>query len=356
MKHVFSNSEYLNRLLLLVFPVLLHSCYVPVPLQFQTLYPAQYALHDSLQTIGVLNASLVDSGFSQDDPSPENINADYLRNLLTTEISYSISENLIESPRFHHSESISVRELDPFPMTDNIPPPFDPNDVSVMMEDFETDLLLSLEFFELQNLSNSDNQGISFDSDRNIVLFSSLSSPVYQHNNTTRIVARLYSVSGEQVLQDLILIDTLVWFTSHSFSSAPGEVGEEEDFVFRNSGILLGEEIAAMIAPYWETEERIYYFGTRRDFTQAYLAAYDYNWDEVDSLMMPFTNHRNKKVASIALFNRALSFEMQGKPEEALQMIIRANQLRATTHTRNYLQKLQERVKARETLDDQITN
>jgi hypothetical protein len=298
----------------------------------------------------------VDGGLIRDETKPEDVNTDYLRNLLTTEISYSISENLIESPRFHHSDSISVRELDPFPILDTIPPPFDPEDVSAMLQDFGTDLLLSLEFFELQNLSEGGNQGISYDNVRNIVLYSSLSSPILQHNKTARIVARLYSATGEQVLQDLLRIDTLIWFTSQSFSSVSASIGDEEDFLFRNTGILLGEKIAAMIAPYWESEERIYYFGTKRVFTEAYLAAYEYNWDEVDSLMMQFADHRNKKLASIALFNRALSIEMQGKPEEALELIIRANQLRSTIHTRNYVRTLQERVKSKKSIDKQIAN
>ncbi len=79
----------------------------------------------------------------------------------------------------------------------------------------------------------------------------------------------------------------------------------------------MGQKIADDIAPFWETEKRIFYNSGNLYFLQATEYIRNNNWGEAIKLWKYVFEHSQKKVKARAAYNLALASEVQGDYESS---------------------------------------
>lgn len=354
MKHTMARM----RIALILFSLtgLLSSCFAPASLPIQVLRPAQFNFPDSLFTAGILNASLVESDFfSEEDSLWYTDKQIFLHNIAATEFSLTLAEVLMFSPRFSSTPGIQVRELDPYEYLDTIPPPFTPVELEAIAGDFEKDLILAAEFFHLEQIPVP--QGFTVNLNRpSYKVLSMYSDGVPKDMKLVRakILIRMYDAETGFALREYELADSVLWLTSLSYSRKDAEFSEEDYFFYENTGRHLGELLAKKLAPWWEEEEREYYWGTQVDFSQAYFYALDNKWNLVENTMKRMTAHKSKRKAGYAWYNLAVSLEMQGKIAEAHEAMENAVRLKPPAGIARYRSILNKRLQDKELLDRQL--
>jgi tetratricopeptide (TPR) repeat protein len=351
-----SMAKIRSAFILLSMAGLLSSCFAPATLPIQVLRPAKLSFPDSLISAGILNASLVESDvFSEEDSLWFTNKEIYLNNIASTDLSVSLGEWLMYSPRFSYTRGIEVRELPPYEYLDTIPPSFAPQEIGDITADFEDDLLVSLEYFRIQNIT--PHSGFSVDWNNSVhTVFSMYSDGVAKALKLmeAEMMLRVYHTETGLALNELYFRDSLIWLTSMNYGFNREEISEEDIFFYSNTGKDLADKLSKKLAPWWKEEERVYFYGTKSEFSRAYFLALDNKWESVRLLMNSLTNHKRKRVAAHACYNLAVSLEMLGKIEEAHEALKNASRLYPTTEIFAYLRILENRLKEKELLDHQL--
>jgi hypothetical protein len=348
--------SYKPFLLFLAVPFILMGCFAPANVPIQTLKPARINFPDSLFSAGILNASIVESDFFSEDDSTWYTNKNqFLENLTATELCFSLSEWLLNSPRFSMSELVSVRELPAYEYMDTIPPPFSPAEIMGFSEDYASDLLITLEYFMIEDLMVSSPVTINL-SDPEMQVFSYYSDAVPKDAKLKQIHAhlRFYNALDGLALTEFAFRDTVLWLSSLSFSRQNEDITDEDNFFYEKTGQYIGEKLYEIIVPHWIEEERDYFWGSRSQFSRAYFMALNNEWKTVENLMLTLSKHKQAKIAAYANFNLAVSLEMQGKIIEAYQAAERASTLNPNAASLKYKAILEKRLTEKELIDSQI--
>jgi hypothetical protein len=348
--------SYKLFLLFLAVPFLLTGCFAPASVPIQTLKPARIAFPDSLFSAGILNASIVESDFySEEDSTWYTNKQQFLENLTATELCLSLSEWLLYSPRFSNSNNVIVRELPAYEYMDTIPPPFSPGEIMGFLQDFESDLLITLEYFMIEDLMVSSPVTINL-SDPGMQVFSYYSDAVPKDAKLKQIHAhlRFYNAVDGLALTEYTFRDTVLWLSSLSFTRQRDEITDEDDFFYKKTGQYIGEKLYEIIVPHWVEEEREYFWGSQSQFSRAYFMALNNDWKTVENLMLTLSKHKRAKIAAFANFNLAVSLEMQGKITEAYHAIEKSLSGKPNTASVRYKALLEKRLKEKELIDSQI--
>ncbi len=356
MKYILARIRTL--ILLLSVTGLLSSCFAPATLPIQLLRPAQFTLPDTLHTAGILNASLVESDFfSEEDSLWYTDKQIFLQNLAATEFSLTLADVLKVSPRFSSTSGMEVRELDPYEYLDTIPPPFAPIELETIAGDFTGDFLITSEFFRLEQIPILSEFTVNLNKPAYKV-FSMYSDAVPRDIKLIRaeILIRIYDAKTGFALREYQVVDSVLWLTSLGYSRMGEEFSDEDYFFYENAGRHLGEKMAKKLAPWWDEGEREYYWGTQVDFSQAYFYALDNKWSLVENTMKRLTAHKNRKKAGYALYNLAVSLEMQGKIAEAKEALENAVRMKPPAGIVRYRSILNKRLQEKELLDRQLGN
>lgn len=348
--------SFKNLFFLLAVPLILPGCFAPASVPIQTLKPAKIAFPDSLFSAGILNASIVESDFLSEVDSTWYTNKhQFLENLTATEVCFSLSEWLINSPRFSMSEFVAVRELPAYEYMDTIPPPFSPLEILGFSEDYSSDLLITLEYFMIEDLIVSSPVSINL-SNPGMQVFSYYSDAVPKDAKLKHIHAhlRFYNALNGLALTEYAFRDTVLWLSSLSFSGQNEDITDEDNFFYQKTGQYIGEKLYEIMAPHWVEEERDYFWGSRSQFSRAYFMALNNEWKTVENLMQPLSKHKRAKIAAYAHFNLAVSLEMQGKIMEAYQAAERATTIKPIAVYLKYKAILEKRLKEKELIDNQL--
>jgi tetratricopeptide (TPR) repeat protein len=349
-------SKIRSTIILVSLAGLLSSCFAPATMPIQVLRPAELSFPDSLISAGILNASLVESDLFSEEDSLWYTNKDvYLNNIASTDFSLELGDWLMFSPRFSNTHGIEVREMPPYEYLDTIPPPFAPQEMVELTADFDDDLLISVEYFRIQSITPPLGFSVNWNDPAHTV-FSMYSDGVVKALKLmeAEIMLRIYHTETGLALNELFLRDSLLWLTSMGFSFNKEEISEEEIFFYGNTGRDLANKLSKKLAPWWKEEERVYFYGTKSEFSRAYFLALDNKWESVRLLMRSQTNHKRKRVAAHAWYNLAVSLEILGKIEEAHEALKNAAKIYPSTEISGYLKILENRVKEKELLDHQL--
>lgn len=348
--------SYKPYLYFLVIPFFLTGCFAPATVPIQTLKPARIAFPDSLFSAGILNASIVESDFFSEDDSTWYTNKhQFLENLTATEVCFSLSEWLLNSPRFSKSEFVAVRELPAYEYMDTIPPPFSPFEIISFSEDYASDLIITLEYFIIEDLPVTSPVTINL-ANPGMQVFSYYSDAVPKDAKLKFVHAhlRFYNALDGLALTEYAFRDTVLWLSSLSSTRQRDEITDEDKFFYEKTGQYIGEKLYGAIAPHWVEEEREYFWGSRSQFSRAYFMALNNEWKTVENLMLFLSNHKRAKIAAFANFNLAVSLEMQGKIKDAFQAVERAATIKVNPATLKYKNILENRLKEKELIDKQL--
>jgi len=153
------------------------------------------------------------------------------------------------------------------------------------------------------------------------------------------ILWRIYLNDGE-ILDEFIDSDTLYWYYGFSSSYSLPTIPD----ALRELFFMAGEKYARRVSPYWSTISRPYY--------QIYKRGDDVSLDP-DELAILKTG-RNNSLAFRALYNLAVLSESQDELKEAINVLNEAKKIRSSAIADFYLKTLEDRLKSREKLLNQL--
>jgi len=129
-----------------------------------------------------------------------------------------------------------------------------------------------------------------------------------------------------------------------------------------NSSVYLGQNFGSKILPTWMPVERLYYKSNNRNMLLAEKYALENNWIKAAEIWNTQTKNKNVKIAAKACFNMALACEMEGKPDAAIDWLIRSysslskNNEEHKANCKQYISILALRKKEIERLEKQVRN
>lgn len=117
---------------------------------------------------------------------------------------------------------------------------------------------------------------------------------------------------------DTLLFDEDYFLKNRSVKNT--EVGK----LMNISSEYLGKSFGTKLIPTWVPEERIYYKSNQRNMQLAEKSALNNDWPKAAELWNMETNNKNKIIAAKARFNMALTCEMEGDPDMAIDWLIKS--------------------------------
>ena len=117
-------------------------------------------------------------------------------------------------------------------------------------------------------------------------------------------------------------IDTLT-FTAKDF---PSELSDNMKIkmIANNSSTFFGQSLCSKIIPAWMPVDRMYYTSHNRDMHQAEKYVISNEWPKAAVIWSKQTESKNQMIVAKATYNMALACEMEGKPDEAINWLLRS--------------------------------
>lgn len=141
------------------------------------------------------------------------------------------------------------------------------------------------------------------------------------------------------------------WFNSNQPLPLQNVAG-----ILYDACVLTGNKLGEQICPSWKDDiQRIIYKGPAKSLKQAYFLASHSQWNQAAVIWNDLSNSPNRKEASRASFNLALTWERDDDLEQAKEWAQYADSLSSTNKTKEYIKILVQRIRFKAELDDQLT-
>ena len=143
----------------------------------------------------------------------------------------------------------------------------------------------------------------------------------------TASIWTIYDASKNQIIHHTTMVDTLFWdgldvSERYSASRIPGKKA-----ALQIAAGLAGSNYSKNIIPNWAKVYRNTLSCNQADFKIASNLAKKNKWDEASALWGKYTESKNKRQKMQSLFNLAIANEMNGKIEEAIELISKASKI-----------------------------
>jgi hypothetical protein len=120
--------------------------------------------------------------------------------------------------------------------------------------------------------------------------------------------------------------------------------------------VLTGNKLGERICPHWKDDvPRIIYAGPGKSLKQAYFLASHSQWNQAAVIWNNLAIGRDKKKACHASFNMALTWEKDDDLDQAWQWAQYADTLHSTSKTKTYIKILEQRIRFKAELDNQMS-
>jgi len=143
--------------------------------------------------------------------------------------------------------------------------------------------------------------------------------------------------------------DTISWFAGHSNAQTMYESLPSIKETLISGGIEMGESLAKKIAPVWKEEMRVYFITGNKEADAAIPFIQKNQWAEAHDIFEQNSNTTSSSVRSRVEFNLALTEEMLGNFDKAIEWCTKSYQSKYHKETERYLLILKnrsERIKA----------
>lgn len=94
--------------------------------------------------------------------------------------------------------------------------------------------------------------------------------------------------------------------------------------IVNNSSEYLGKSVGSKIIPSWLQVERLYYKSNNQNMLLAEKYALNNEWLKAAEIWNKQTKNKNDRMAAKASYNMALACEMEGKPDAAIDWLVRS--------------------------------
>ncbi len=347
--------QHVNSRLVSLFLVVLFSatagCMASV--QVRLLQPAEVSLPAHVKNIAVVDRSAVGDAGEGFLSVVEGIFTD--ETILgdrggAEEAIEQLSLTLSESPRFHATPvRASRKEVGSSLFDDQLSQEI----VEKLCADTDAQALVSLEYFDSDTDTDHDKtRHESTDSDGNKVV-----DIVHSVSRTTEVTLtwRVYDATEAILLDELeeLTITDVDRGSASSKSAAWDQLADPEETI-EAIGKRAGQEYGRRIAPSYVFENRQYYGDKDDRLKEAATEVRDDRWEQAAGLWRQVLKDADPELAGRAAYNLALSLELGGLIDEAIEMSNRAVDLLDNGQARRYRQTLIERARDLARLDNQM--
>ena len=345
----------LNQILLFTsITLLLTGCSATNSLTMSAVEPAPVTLSKGVTRIGIINRSL---------PSERNIIADKIDKILSVEgrdldkegaeaAIIALQEQLQQNQNFEEIVIIdalpSVRKgLGVFPTT--IPW----NDVESLCEHYKVDALFSLEFYDTDTKVAYTATTMQIPNDLGVAI----AVPAHELTLNTLIENgwRVYDPYSRRIADELV-------FSDHVVSSGKGinPIKAYEAILGRKEAVLhqskyTGMDYAQRLIPYKHRVNRDYFVRGTENFKIAQRRAQAGDWDGAAELWKLETSNTDPKVAGRACYNMAISQEINGDLDKAINWASKSYTDYKINDALSYLNILKYRVNQQRRLEAQLS-
>jgi hypothetical protein len=325
------------RLLFMVLglPVFLHGCYTATLLEFDALEPAEVTLPSGIKTLTVIARCDLDSTYRQTAVISGKLAGFKRDSLMSKQMVVGCSDAMVESPRYTLNNPVLKRTLAGNYHDPDVKLPWDA--IRTIAGNPPQDAILSLEYASVDDT-------IRFHEDDWL--------GYYQYSVLVKSVWRLYRLDDFQS-RDFRFVDTVSFEipSPNEFLSSPENALE----CIREAMYESGTRTARRLAPWWTEYRRNFFMVGPMDFLTGATYLREGQWRESAEIWQRFISSKNKVKAGKACFNMAVTSEMAGKPDAALEWLKKAESLGVDGYfIKEYRPKLMKRKAATDKLDSQM--
>ncbi len=309
------------RFVVVSFLAIVYSCSPVYHLQVQTGIPGEKDLPPAIQSLTLVNRT-VDSlyrDYARDSLQQifykQQFELDTVLYDLTAvdTVLRALGELMYESGRY----DIVIPEDRFLPHKENafISKPLAWDQVEELCNTFETNAVLSLDYFKTSISTNYDSETIyNHLEDSYFRIYMAVMAIQY------KALFRVYDPEQKKILDQTAITDTLWWDDTDVSTRALFQRMTSVKDALVESGIAVALDYSGKICPSWRNARRKYYHKGNSLFEEAHASVRKNNWeDALRTWLMVAEQANGKALRSKAEYNVALAYEMLGDINQALR-------------------------------------
>ncbi len=334
--------------------MLLIGCSATNNLTMSAVEPAPITLSKDVTRIGIINRSLPSEGNKTADKidkilSAEGLNLDKegseaailaLKDQL--ERNETIEEIVIIDDLVHLRKGLSV-----FPST------LTWNEIETLCEEYKVDAIFSLAFYDTDTKVSYKATMLDIPNDLGV----KVAVPAHELTLNTLVENgwRVYDPYAKRIADELVFSDHVV-----SVGKGINPIKAYEAIIGRKEAVLhqskyMGMDYAQRLLPYKHRVNRDYFVRGTDNFKIAQRKAQAGDWDGAAILWQQETVNPDPKVAGRACYNMAISNEINGELDEAMQWASKSYTDYNNNYALSYLNTLKYRASQKEVLSQQLS-
>jgi len=235
--------------------------------------------------------------------------------------------------------------------TREFPPALDWRTVEDICRQNSADALITLEAFDSNNSVQMGERQAEKKEGETTVKFTEFTATL---NVQVETGWRIYYPAEKRIIDQNIYSDGRSWSNS-SDAKKRAEAGLPFlDRAIADAGFYAGKQYAYRISPMWINVSRYYYKKGNNDFKTADRYGKTGDWAGAAGIWSKYVNDRNPEVAGNACYNMALTEELEGNLEKALDWAKKSYTKYNNKKGRYYANILQQRIYDQSRLDEQM--
>ena len=316
--------------------------------------PAPVNLSKDVTRIGIINRSL---------PSEGNKAADKIDKLLSAEglnLDKEGSEAAILALKEHLERNESIQEIVIIDDLDHLrkglgvfPSALNWNEIENLCEEYKVDAIFSLAFYDTDTKVSYKATMMEIPNELGV----KVSVPAHELTLNTLVENgwRVYDPYQNRIADELVLRDPVV-----SIGQGINPIKAYEAILGRKEAVLttskyMGRDYAQRLLPYKHRVNRDYFVRGTDNFKIAQRRAQAGDWDGAAILWQQETANPDPKVAGRACYNMAISNEINGNLEAAMQWASKSYTDYNNNYALSYLNTLKYRARQKEVLNRQLS-
>lgn len=213
------------------------------------------------------------------------------------------------------------------------------NEVKELCDTFNTDAILSLDFFKTRVITQYET----------LESYDTYSGNYFNQSHANmkvfyEAIFRIYDASNEKVIMRRLMSDTLTWEGTDLTVKALFHWFTPVKKALTETGIAIALNLSGKICPVWRNEKRGYFASGDSNMKQAAPLIYSNQWEAAVALWKDTAEKtKSKSLKSRAEFNIALGYEMLGDIDTSIKWALQSYETMYRTNTYNYLETLKRR-------------
>lgn len=235
--------------------------------------------------------------------------------------------------------------------TDEFPAALEWNTISDICNRYNTDAVIALETFDSDSYTSIDRHEYTKEEDGKKVRVIEF---IAELNMQIESGWRIYYNNRELIVDENVYVDHISWDARGPTREAAKRNLPSKGRIIEDAGFFAGQQYATRISPVWIRVSRSFYSKGSEELERASRYAKQGNWDEAAEIWKNTINSSDPKIAGYAAFNLALSYEMNGDLNTALEWAEKSYYDFNNKKARSYINTIKSRMADERRLDKQL--